>query len=117
MAGKLSGNQQRRLEELRGFLKTVEHVRRLVAELDSSRAARQMVIDNLSSAIEKDLARLRQRALTSNVGTLADTAGTLAVVAGRAGGGLQMKIRALQEGVNGLVMQLEQAIKLAQKPE
>ncbi len=117
MAQKLSAAQQRRVEELRGFLKTVERVKSLVAELDSNRAARQQIIDNLSSAIERELSRLRQRSLTANVGTLADTAGALAVAAGRAGGGLQMKIRTLTEGVNSLLLQLDMAIKLTLKAE
>jgi len=35
---------------------------------------------------------MRQRALTANVGTIADIAGTMSVMAGR-GGGINMKIR------------------------
>jgi hypothetical protein len=116
VAQKLSAAQQRRVDELQGFLKTVEHVKRLVAELDSNRAARQKLIDNITGSIERELSHLRQRALTSNVGTLADTAGALAVAAARSGGGLQMKIRALGEGVNSLLMQLDLAIKLTLKP-
>ena len=56
---------------------------------------------------------LQQRALTANLGTLPDVAGSLAVVAGRAGTGLNMKIRALQDGMNSLTMQIEQALKMA----
>jgi hypothetical protein len=117
MVQKLSAAQQRRIDELRAYVKVVEHVKRLVADLDSNRAARQKLIDNISHSIERELSQLRQRALTSNVGTLADTAGALAVAAGRAGGGLQMKIRTLGEGVNSLLLQLDQALKTALKPE
>jgi hypothetical protein len=56
---------------------------------------------------------MRQRALTANLGTLPDVAGNLAVVASRAGTGLNMKIRALADGMNSMTMQLEQALKAA----
>ena len=117
MAGKLSAQQQRRVDDILGFIKTVEHVKKLVAELDSSRAAKAMVINNISSMIERDLSTMRQRALTANVGTLADQAGTLSVVAGRSGGGIALKIRALTEGVNSLMMQLDNALKAAMKAD
>ena len=58
---------------------------------------------------------MRQRALTANLGTLPDVAGNLAVVAGRGGTGLNMKIRALADGMNSMVMQLEQALKAARE--
>ncbi|MGH7530512.1 MAG: hypothetical protein ACREMN_09045 [Gemmatimonadales bacterium] len=101
----------RRLEELQQHLRTVEHVKKLVAELESSRAARPAIIDGICNNIARELSQLRQRALTSNIGTLADVAGGLAVVAARAGGGLNLKIRALAEGVNSMLMQLDQGLK------
>lgn len=116
MASKLTGQQQRRVDELRAFTAVVDRVKRLVAELDSSRAAKLTIIENLCRSIEKELRQLRQRALTTQVGTLADTAGALAIIAARAGGGIQMKIRGLQEGVNSMTMQLDQALKQAQHP-
>jgi hypothetical protein len=117
VAGKLTANQQRRVDEIQQHLRTVEKIRRLVAELESSRAAKPVVIGNISSAIERELSQMRQRALTANVGTLADQAGALAVLAGRSGGGLAMKLRGLQEGVAGMTMQLDQALKAALSPD
>ncbi|MGH7699399.1 MAG: hypothetical protein ACREMJ_02615 [Gemmatimonadales bacterium] len=117
MAEKLTGAQQRRVDELHQFIRAVEHVKKLVAELDSNRAARAKIIDNLCGSIARELSQLRQRALTTNVGTVADTAGALAVLAARTGGGLAMKIRGLTEGVHSLVMQLDQALKQALHPE
>ncbi len=58
---------------------------------------------------------MRQRALTANVGTIADLAGTMSVMAGR-GGGINMKIRALAEAVNSIYMQLDAAMKHATTP-
>ena len=114
---KLTPNQVRRIEEVEKFLRTVDHVKKLVAELDGNRAANVKVINNICGMISRELSQMRQRAMTSNVGTVADVAGTLAVVAARAGTGLNMKIRALNDGVNSLTMQLDQALKAAHEPE
>lgn len=117
MASKLSALQQRRVDEILEFQRTVNHVKTMVAELESNRAARSVVIDNICGAIARELSQLRQRAMTANVGTLADTAGALAVLAARSGGGMNFKIRGLGEGVNSLNMQLELSLKQAMTPE
>ena len=119
MAEKQSPNQIRRIEELQGYVRTVDHVKKLVAELESNRAAKPKIIDGICGNIARELSHMRQRALTSNLGTLPDVAGQLAVVAGRAGTGLNMKIRALADGMNSLTMQLDQSLKMAHeaKPE
>ena len=116
MAEKRTAAQQRRMDELRAFVRAVEHVQKLVAELESSRAARAQVIDNLCGAIARELSQLRQRAMTANIGTVADTAGALSVMATR-GGGLAMKLRGLTEGVHSMLLQLDQALKQASAPE
>jgi hypothetical protein len=110
---KQSANQIRRIEELQQFVRTLDHVRKLVAELESNRAAKDKIINGICGNIARDLQRMRQRALTANLGTLPDVAGSLAVVAGRTGTGLNMKIRALQDGVNSMAMQLDQGLKMA----
>ncbi|HEX9610670.1 MAG TPA: hypothetical protein VF978_02195 [Gemmatimonadales bacterium] len=117
MAEKRTPAQQRRIDDIHAFIRTVEHVKKLVTDLDSSRAARSQVIDNLSGSIARELSQLRQRAMTTNVGTLADSAGALAVMAGRSGGGLALKIRGLTEGVNSMLMQLDQALTHVMHPE
>ena len=113
MVQKQSPNQIRRIEELQQYVRTVDHVKKLVAELESNRAAKPKIINIICGNIARELSHMRQRALTSNLGTLPDVAGTLAVVAGRVGTGLNMKIRALQDGMNSLSMQLEQSLKAA----
>jgi hypothetical protein len=117
MAGKLTAQQQRRVDELRGFQGVVDHVRRLVTELDGSRGAKQNTIDNICNTIARHLSQLRHRAMTNPVGTLADTAGALSVLAGRGGSGLALKIRGLTEGVNSIDMQLDRALKAAMQPD
>lgn len=112
-APKLSANQLQRIEELQGYVRTVDHVRKLVAELESNRAASPKIIKGICENIARDLSRMRQRALTANLGTLPDTAGSLSVVAARQGTGLNMKVRALQDGVNSISIQLDQSLKMA----
>jgi hypothetical protein len=114
---KLSPNQLRRIDEIQKFMRTVEHVKKLVAELDGNRAAKPTILNGICSTIARELSQMRQRALASNVGTLADVAGALAVVAGRGGTGLSMKVRALGDGVNSMTIQLDQALRAAHEPE
>ena len=115
MGGHLDAKQQRRVDEILAHLRTVDKVKHLVAELESNRAARSMIIDGICSNIERELSQMRQRALTANIGTLGDQAGALAVLVGRGGAGVQIKIRGLSEGLTGIVMQLDQALKVAMK--
>ena len=112
---KQSASQIRRIEELQQYVRTVDHVKKLVAELESNRAAKASIINNICGNIARELSHMRQRALTANLGTLPDVAGNLAVVAGRGGTGLNMKIRALADGMNSMVMQLEQALRAARE--
>ena len=113
MAQKQSPNQIRRIEELQHYVRTVDHVKKLVVELEANRAAKASIINGLCGSIARELSHMRQRALTANLGTLPDVAGNLAVVASRAGTGLNMKIRALGDGMNSMTMQLDQALKAA----
>ena len=94
-------------------MRTVDHVKKMVSELESNRAANPKIINNLCGSIARELSHMRQRALTANLGTLPDVAGQLAIVAGRAGTGINMKVRALAEGVNSMTIQLDQALKMA----
>jgi len=112
MAQKLTAEQLARIEYVQGFLRTVDHVAKLVHELDSNRAAKSKVLENICESIARELAHMRQRALTANIGTIADVAGSMSVMAGR-GGGIDMKIRGLGDGVNSLRLQLDQAMKQA----
>jgi hypothetical protein len=110
---KQTANQVRRIEELQAFVRTVDHVKKMVAELESNRAANPKIINNICGTIARELGHMRQRALTANLGTLPDVAGSLAIVAGRPGTGINMKVRALADGVNSMTMQLDQALKQA----
>ena len=113
---KLTVDQLRRIAEIDDHLKVVDRMKHLVAELESNRAAQPRVIQGICETLARELSQMRQRAITSNIGTIADIAGAMSVMAGR-GGGLNMKIRGLADGVNSLTMQLEQARKIASTPE
>ncbi|HKW40264.1 MAG TPA: hypothetical protein VJN39_03350 [Gemmatimonadales bacterium] len=113
---KLTADQVRRIEEIQEFQRTADYLKRLVTELDSNRAGHTRVIQELSEKIVKEASQMRQRSLTANIGTIADVAGTMSVMAGR-GGGINMKIRALNDAVNSLQMQLDAALKHAMTPQ
>jgi len=112
----LSPNQQRKVDEITELQKTVSHVRTLVTELESNRAAKTTIVTNLCGSIARELSQMRQRLLTAPIRTVADIAGALAIMASRTGG-LNMKLRGLTDGVNSLDMQLDQALKAAMAPE
>src|SRR2546426_12428720 len=84
---KQSATQIRRIEELQHYVRTVDHVKKLVAELESNRAANPKIINGICGNIARELSHMRQRALTANLGTLPDVAGQLAGAAGPARGG------------------------------
>ena len=112
---KLTAEQVRRIEEIEEFRHATDHLKRLVAELESNRAGQTRVIQQLTEKIAHESAQMRQRALTANIGTIADVAGTMSVMAGR-GGGINMKVRALSDAVTSLRMQLDAALTHAHQP-
>ena len=112
----LTVDQLRRIAEIEEYLKITERVKHLVTELEGNRAAQPNVLKGICETIARDLSQMRQRALTSNVGTIADVAGAMSVMATR-GGGMNMKLRGLADGVASLTMQLEHALKVASTPE
>ena len=113
---KLTADQLRRIEEIEEYRRAADHLKHLVTELEGNRAGQTRTIQQLSERIANAASQMRQRALTANVGTIADLAGTMSVMAGR-GGGINMKIRALADAVNSIYMQLDAAMKHATTPE
>lgn len=117
MAGvKLSASQQRRVDQITELQKIVGHTRATLKELESNRAAKATVVNNLSGMIAREMQQMRQRLLTSPVGTVGDLAGNLSVVASRSQG-MNVKIRALNDGLTSIDMQLDLAMKNAMQPE
>ncbi|HKE91657.1 MAG TPA: hypothetical protein VKB45_15090 [Gemmatimonadales bacterium] len=113
---KLTPIQAQRVEQITGFLKTVELVKKLVGELEANRAARPQILQEICARIARELSRMRIRAVGANVGTVADVAGGLSTMANRSTG-LLMKIRGLKDGIASLSFQLDRALVQAQTPE
>ena len=113
---KYTPEQLRRIEEIHEFQRTVDVVKHLVTELEANRAAATRTVQQLCERIAKETSQMRQRALSANIGTIGDVAGAMSVMAAR-GGGINMKIRGLTDGVTSLYVQLEQALKHAMTPE
>ncbi len=112
MTQKLSADQIRQMEEIQDYQRVADRVKHLVA---ANRAGQTRVIQQLCEKIANETSQMRQRALSSGIGTIADVAGVMSVMAGR-GGGILLKIRGLADGVNSLQMQLEVALKHAMTP-
>ncbi len=112
---KLTVDQLRRIEEIEEFQRAAQHLKRLVTELEANRAGQTRTIQQLTEKISNEASQMRQRALTANVGTIADVAGSMSVMASR-GGGINMKIRVLGDAVSSLFMQLDVAMKHATTP-
>src|SRR2546426_10153666 len=91
MAEKLNAEQAQRAEQIQQFIKTAEHVQRLVAELEANRNQAKTA-DNICHSIARETAQLRHRAVAANVSTIAGGAGAMSGLAARSGG-LKMKSR------------------------
>ena len=115
MAEKLSAEQTQRIEQIQQFIKTAEHVQRLVAELEANRN-QPKTADNICHSIARETSQLRHRAVAANVSTIADVAGAMSVLAARSGG-LNMKIRGLRDAVNSIQAQLDHELKAALHPQ
>jgi hypothetical protein len=113
---KLTPLQAQRIELIHGFQHSVAHIKKLVAELESNRAARPQVLQDIGARISREFSQLRARATASSIGTVADVAGQLSITANRSSG-LLMKIRALNDGVASLTFQLDRALIAASTPE
>src|SRR2546425_7753965 len=69
---KLTADQLRRIEEIEEFQRAADHLKHLVTELEGNRAGQTRTIQQLSERIANEASQMRQRALTANVGTIAD---------------------------------------------
>jgi hypothetical protein len=113
---KLSADQVRQIEEIQAYQRVADRLKHLVTELEANRAGQTRVIQQLCEKIAHETSQMRQRALSSGIGTIADVAGAMSVMAGR-GGGVLLKIRGLADGVNSLQIQLEAALSHARTPQ
>jgi hypothetical protein len=92
---------------LEGLIKETEHYASLVEQFASPNAKHA---DMYAAQLARELGHLRQKAMTYNLGYVADRAGQLGVMATR-GGSQMMKSRLLRDGVAAFRSLLEQTIK------
>src|SRR3989442_2030931 len=98
MAEKLSAEQTQRIEQIQQFIKTAEHVQRLVAQLEANRNQAKSA-DNICHSIARELSQLRHRAVAANGSIIPDVAGAMSVLATLAGN-LNMQNRTITATVN-----------------
>lgn len=109
--GKLTGAQQAQLAFLETLPPRFERFHRQIEEMAGLRAD-----DTAIRSMCRQLDELRNGASTLNLGPLADTFGMMSNLA-RRGGGLQMKVRGLREGLMSLKTNYEGLLRAASRPE
>ena len=110
MAPKLTSAQHAQLAFLGTLPARFERIHRQIEEIASMRADDTQV-RNLCRFLDES----RNQAGTLNLGPLADTFGRMSMMA-RRGGGLQMKVRGLREGLASLRTNFEGAHRAASTP-
>ena len=107
----LSGAQQAQLVYLGTLPPKFERIHRLVEEVANLHGGETTV-----KSLTRILDELRNQASSMSLNSLADVLGMMSMVA-RRGGGMQMKIRALREGLVSLKINYEGALRSASMPE
>jgi hypothetical protein len=108
---KLTGAQQARLAFLQTLPPKFERIHRQIEEIAGLRAD-ESAVRGLSRLLDE----CRNQASTLSLGPLADTFGLMSMLA-RRGGGLQMRLRGLREGLVSLKTNYEGALRAATLPE
>jgi hypothetical protein len=111
MADKLTPRQKAQLEVLETLPKRFEHIHRLVEEIAGLRAD-ESLIRRLCRTLDEGKAA----ANAVNLSALSETMGMMGMLA-RRGGGVQMKVRGLRDGLASLRVNFEGALRSAKTPE
>lgn len=106
---RLSGTQQAQLAFLETLPPRFERIHRQIEEMASLKAD-----DTATRTLCRVLDELRNGASTLNLGPLADTFGIMSNLA-RRGGGLQMKVRGMREGLVSLKLNYEGLYRAASR--
>lgn len=109
-SGKLTGAQQAQLVFLEGLKLKFERLHRWVEEIATLKST-DTTIKQLCRVLDEN----KHQATTLSLNSLAETMGMMAMVA-RRGGGTQMKVRALREGLASLKTNWEGAHRAASTP-
>jgi hypothetical protein len=107
----LTGAQQTQLAFLGTLPAKFERIHRQIEEIGAMRAD-ETAVRGLCRVLDES----RNQAGALSLGSLADTFGMMSMLA-RRGGGLQMKVRGLREGLVSLKMNYDGALRAARRPQ
>lgn len=107
----LSGAQQAQLAYLGSLPPKFERIHRLIEEIANLQGG-----ETTTKMLTRMLDELRNGASSLTLNSLADVFGVMSMLA-RRGGGLQMRIRGLREGLVSLKINYEGALRKAAAPE
>lgn len=108
MAKKLSAAAQAQFNFLQSLTPQFDRIHRLVEEMASLRLDESRV-----RSLTRQLDQLKTQAASLSLASLADTFGMMSMLA-RRGGGMQMKVRGLREGMASLKINHEGAVRAIQ---
>ncbi len=111
MSPKLSARQQAQLAVLEPLPRRFEQLHRMIEEMASLRAD-----ESLQRKLIRNLDEMKAQVSGIGLNALAETFGVMGMLARRSGG-LQMRIRGLREGLAGLKINYEGALRTATIPE
>jgi len=108
MAKKLSAAAQAQFNFLQSLTPQFDRIHRLVEEMASLRLDEARV-----RSLTRQLDQLKTQAASLSLAPLADTFGMMSMLA-RRGGGMQMKVRGLREGMASIKINHEGAVRAIQ---
>jgi hypothetical protein len=111
MAVKLSARQQAQVAVLETFPPKFEQIHRLVEEMASLKVD-EATVRRLCRILDE----IKAGAASIGAGAIAENAGIMGTLARRSGG-TQMRLRGLREGLAGLKINFEGAMRAATTPE
>lgn len=112
MAVKLTSRQQAQLAFLETLPAKLQRAHTVIEQMGAMR-----VDDAVVRGFTRLLDEIKANAQALGLTGLAETAGTMGVIARRSGGGLQMKVRGLRELLGSLKINYEGALRAASTPE
>jgi len=107
--GKHTEDRLRRIQQIQTLKRLLDqYVKQWVLELDSQQRTKGEVVNQICRSLARELSKLRVLAGDANLVSVADTAGSMAVLAARQRA-VDFKVRQMREGLAELHKLLDQA--------
>ena len=107
--GKHTEDRLRRIQQIQMLKRLLDqHIKQWVIELDSQQRAKGEIVNQICRSLARELNKLRVLAGDANLVSVADTAGSMAVLAARQRA-IDFKVRQMREGFAELTKLLDQA--------